>query len=188
MKDNLKNRFQEENFDLEPLEGHEHRFETKLLFANKAEKKSKNSTFYYLVVAACFLGLIITVALYQTQKEIKVAEEIKVDQQNEFRLADVSFEAASKEQYFKKAIEKHANYTTDDPTLKPLLNKLSQLEKDHQLLESKLAENIRNENLINALLNNYKLRLEVLEKLQKIIQFKNKSKDTSHEKNINTKG
>jgi len=188
MKDNLKNRFQEENFDLEPLEGHEHRFETKLMFAEKAKKKNRRPTFYYLLAAACFLGVIITVVLLQTQKEIEIAEEIQVEKQNELRLADFSYGAATKEKYYKNEIEKRQDYNTDDPSLQPLLERLNRLEKEHQSLEKRLADNIRNENLINAVLNNYKLRLEVLEKLQKIIRFKNKTKDNSHEKNSNTKG
>ena len=60
---------------------------------------------------------------------------------------------------------------------------LKTLEEHHIFIQKQLAKNIYNENLINALLNNYKLRLEVLEKLQKIIHFKNKLKDNSYEKN-----
>ncbi len=190
MKDNLRNRFKEENFDLEPFEGHEHRFETKLMFAQKSSKqKTKKSSWFYLLAAACFLGVIVAVALYHTRKEIKIVKNIKDEKrEDQFRLADISLEAAYKEKYFKKEIKKRENFNTSDPIIKPLIRQLNQLEKDHEMLENKLRNNINNEHLIDALLNNYKIRLEVLEKLQKIIHFKNKTKDISHEKNSNTQG
>lgn len=184
MKDNLKNRFRDESpEDIDSLEGHEHRFETKLMFANKNNKKKNGKSFYYLVAAACIMGIILSITLFQTTKENNIAEEIIQEKKNEqFVLADISFEAAYQEKYFIQEIENISIIKSDDPSLKPIFEKLNQLEDQHKNIENQLVGNIYNENLVNALINNYKLRLEVLEKLQKILEFKNKSKDDSHEK------
>lgn len=186
MKDNLKNRFNEEDFDSNPLEGHEERFKTKLLIVDKTNEGNTKTNYIFFVAAAAVLAILLSVVFFQTDKQNQLAEEIH---EEKLELADFSFEASEKEKYFKKEISsRKEEFSSTDGDLKPLLEQLNVLENSYEILEQKLIKNFNNENLISALLNNYKLRLELLEKIQKIIQFKNKIKDNSHEKNTNNKG
>ena len=184
MEDKLRNKFQE--FDLErlesdPLEGHFDRFETKLLRKEK-EKKTKvvnMRMIFSAIVAACFIGFVVFWVV-KSSNELDNTQQMLAESRD---ISDYSEEAGQQKEFFEQLIEsKKANIDISDPDLQQMVQALNGLEKEHEVLQNKLNQNFHNEHLINAIIENYKLRLELLEKIQKFIQFKNKIKNQSDEK------
>ena len=184
MEDKLRNRFAQSNLESmesDPLEGHLDRFETKLLRGGQ-EKKTRIINLRMMmaaVVAACFIGFVI----FWVVKSSNELEEIQLAVNEPMDISDYSEAAGKQKEFFEELIEtKKAELDFDDPDTKELIEALHKLEQEHEVLQNKLNQNFHNEHLINAVIDNYKLRLEILEKIQKIIQFKNKVKNQSDEK------
>ncbi len=184
MEDRLKNKFEANNlpdFDnQEPLTGHEARFETKLLFANHKQNKEKKprSLWPYLLLAACFLGVIFTLVSINMKKENEFAQKIS--------LADVSPSMANMESYFTKEIGlSKSEIDMNDPELSTYIDKFIALELEYSNLLDALNKNTRNEKVISAMINNYKLRLKILESIKRHIDIKNTIKSKSNEKDNN---
>lgn len=171
MKDSLKKKFEDNRgqfpFEETPLTGHENRFETKLLFKSSANKqKRKIPVWSYGAVAACILALVVWVVNSEIQDTRMAAQQIS--------LSEYSYEMGEMETYFTNEIESRlSDVDVSDVEIQGYLGKLEDLKTEYVSLEQALARNYGNERVINAMIDNYKLRLLVLEKLKKYIEYKN---------------
>jgi hypothetical protein len=185
MTDRLKKRFEEieqEDFLLEePLPGHRERFKKRLLDSHELESKPRQWPLWSLIaVAACFCGVIITLVYFNIEKENTVAQTVE--------LSDISTEMDHLESYFASEIDvRKKNVDFSDPEIKVHVDKFLFLEQEYQDLVTALNDNYGNEHVISAMIENYQLRLKVLEQIKRHIEIQNDKKLTNHDtSDINT--
>ena len=189
MEDKLREQFKQnglEQFEEDLLSGHEDRFETRLL-QDRQEKQTRGKQIrlmWLLAAAACFIAVVVTVVFNDVSESEKLPLAVQ-ENQNTYRLAAYSDEAGQQEKYYEsKLASTSVASVKDDPDLQKLLELLKSLEEEHTRLQARLDENYHNEHLINAVLDNYRLRLEVLERIQRIVSIKNRIKNQNHENEI----
>lgn len=190
MDSEMRDKFKQIDLDdlgIEPLDGHAERFETKLLVSNQKVIKIRRNrkVIWSLIAAASLVGFLVLFVFQQTIQPSTYAED-ESTKRNTLMLADYSLEAGQKQKYFEERLNEKKNSldVDSDPKLKELVLTLNRLEGEYQVLQSKLSENFHNEHLINAVLVNYQLRLEVLERIQKFIQVNNRIKTQKDDKII----
>ena len=193
-KDNIEeiilNNLKELN-DSEPLDGHFERFQAKLNNQNK--KRKFNLSIVWKVAAA-----VVFVLLAVNQANIYFSH----DKQNEnlatnnsgFSLASVSPEYKEVEFYYTNAINvglnQWNNLKTDgfisETEQEMMNNELVEFEVRFKNLQTDLAANPNDERVINAMLEYYQSKLEIINmivnKLQEVKQEKNKSHEMSLDK------
>ena len=177
--------------DSEPLDGHFERFQAKLNNQNK--KRKFNLSIVWKVAAA-----VVFVLLAVNQANIYFSH----DKQNEnlatnnsgFSLASVSPEYKEVEFYYTNAISvglnQWNNLKTDgfiSETEQEMMNtELAEFEARFKNLQTDLAANPNDERVINAMLEYYQSKLEIINmivnKLQEVKQEKNKSHEMSLDK------
>ena len=142
------------------------RFEAKLGIRMPEQKKTFSLKWYY-AAAAVVLAFGLGTVWYQIR-----LENYKADQ---LGLSDVSYELASMEHYFTDEIARRmAQVDMNSPEVERYLNDLEKLEKEYDMLVGVLNEQFSNERVIAAMIQNYKLRLQILENLQHHLQLKEK--------------
>tara|TARA_Y100000782_G_C10188468_1_gene268473 strand:+ start:11129 stop:11704 length:576 start_codon:yes stop_codon:yes gene_type:complete len=168
----------EEIKEKETIEGHEKRFEKKLLAASKQKEKQLIKK-RFIAVAAVIIALI-TLGIGITPS-IELLEEAPGENTlAEVSLGDVSEEMKSVELYYLQSIKeekKELNQQIEKSNasdFKEMLDELEELEKDYSALKKALAQNNNNERIISSMIQNYKLRVQLLEDLQKMMETKNK--------------
>lgn len=181
MTDDLKNKIEADfqNIQMEePLEGHRERFQTKLM-AQKAQKKRGRVVPLWLLVAAaaCFCGALITITWTSINEDRQTFAQQR-------QLSDVSPEMNHIESWFTAEIElRKGELNLNDPVLAQGLKEMTILENEYEQLSLKLNENFGNEQIVSAMIKNYKLRLQILESIKKHINFKNRTKTKQDDKN-----
>ena len=163
MKNNIENYFSETDFDFqEPENGHFERFENKL----KASKKSDKISWKWLSVAA---SILLMVGFWFG----KMQQKASID------LADISPKLEEVQGYFVATIHQKTKVLENNRTpeneliIKQTLTQLENLEKEYQQLLKELNKQGNQEKIINFMIENYQLRLEILENmLKKINQIK----------------
>lgn len=172
--------------------GHETRFEAKLNKAfpqeEKASKRKSNNTFFWLKVAAlvvvCFgvgffgyqqLSNNGTNTLAETPVEKDSADESEVAQ---ITIGDLSPDLKRVENFYLAGINAQlASIEPDDENkelIEGFMQRLSELDMEYKLLNKELNEVGPTEATISALIDNLKLRLELLFKLKnKLKELKN---------------
>jgi hypothetical protein len=191
-KDNIEeiilNNLKELN-DYEPMDGHFERFQAKL---NKQNGKKKITFSLVWKVAAAVVFVLLAV----NQANIYFSPDKQNDgltaNNSGFSLASVSPEYKEVEFYYTNAINVGLNQWNKleadgfiSETEKELMNtELSEFEVRFKNLQTDLAANPSDERVINAMLEYYQAKLEIINmivnKLQEVKQEKNKS----HENNI----
>ena len=168
----------EEIKEKETIEGHEKKFEKKLLAASKQKEKQLIKK-RFIAVAAVIIALI-TLGIGITPS-IELLEEAPGENTlAEVSLGDVSEEMKSVELYYLQSIKeekKELNQQIEKSNasdFKEMLDELEELEKDYSALKKALAQNNNNERIISSMIQNYKLRVQLLEDLQKMMETKNK--------------
>lgn len=149
--------------------GHRERFENKLLSKEKKPFFNQGNPFW-MYAAAVLLVLLIGTFAWNWQQE--------QPPQTTMGLADVSFEFAEMERYFQHQIEEHQDIKqSNDSLVNFYMADLRRLENEHEFLETQLSKSFGNERVINALINNYKTRLTIMEKLRRYIKIKESRKN-----------
>ena len=193
-KDNIEeiilNNLKELN-DSEPLDGHFERFQAKLNRQNK--KKTITFSLVWKVAAA-----VVFVLLAVNQANIYFSPDKQnanlANNNTEFSLASVSPEYKEVEFYYTNAISVGLNQwnglKTDgfisESEQETMNAELAEFEERFKTLQTDLAANPNDERVINAMLEYYQAKLEIINmivnKLQEVKQEKNKSHEMSHDK------
>lgn len=155
--------------------GHEERFANKL--EQSFPKQKKRTTFLWLKIAAavvlCFgLGYF----AFQTMNNGLATETVLADTDteetspNEFTLGDLSPDLKKVEEFYTTGIKVQLASLETDPENKDLIDaymkRLSDLDKEYHRLNKEMNEVGPTEATITALVDNLKLRLELLFKLK----------------------
>jgi hypothetical protein len=175
--------------DFEPMDGHFERFQAKLNKQNK-RKLITFSLVWKVAAAVVFVLLAVNQAnIYFSPN--KLSENLAINN-TDFSLASVSPEYKEVEFYYTNAISvglNQWNTLKDDgfisETEQDLMNtELTEFEERFKNLQTDLAANPNDERVINAMLEYYQAKLEIINmivnKLQEVKQQKNKQ----HENNI----
>lgn len=168
----------EEIKEKETIEGHEKRFEKKLLVASKQKEKQLIKK-RFIAVAAVIIALI-TLGIGITPSIEFLEEAPGENTLAEVSLGDVSEEMKSVELYYLQSIKEEKKELNQQigksnaSDFKEMLDELEELEKDYLALKKALAQNNNNERIISSMIQNYKLRVQLLEDLQKMMETKNK--------------
>lgn len=162
MSDKLKNRFQHYQLPQADLpEGHEARF------LNKIESKTNQTQpkmYTGVAAAVAFIAVVISLAgflqtsVYSNSATVQTAQLGQVSPQLE------EMELHFQRQLNDKRIEA-VQIAQQNPDLAGFLDELNQLEEAYKALEKALAENANNDRVIKAMIDNYRMRLEILEQM-----------------------
>ena len=177
--------------DLEPMDGHFERFQAKLNKQNK-RKLITFSLIWKVAAAVVFVLLAVNQAniYFSPNKQI---ENLAINNPD-FSLASVSPEYKEVEFYYTNAISvglnQWDNLKTDgfiSETEQDLMNtELTEFEERFKNLQTDLAANPNDERVINAMLEYYQAKLEIINmivnKLQEVKQQKTNSNDLGLDK------
>lgn len=171
--------------DFEPADGHFERFQAKLNAEGKRKKFTLNTV--WKVAAA-----VIFVLLATNQAYIYFAPGKSENSSESFTLASVSEEYSEVEFYYSNAINVGMNQWNtlkadgliSDAEQEVMNEELADFEERFKSLQTDLAANPNDERVINAMIEYYQAKLEIINmivnKLQEVKQQKNKN----HENNI----
>ena len=164
--------------------GHEARFEARL--AESFSQEKGNKSFFWLKIAAVGI-LLLSLGYFGYQQlsndndlETKIAETV-VDKQNnkeQFTLGDISPDLKKVEDFYLTGINVQlaSLQMTDDnkELMEGYLMRMNELDEEYTALNKELNEVGPSEASVNALIDNLKLRLELLFKLKnKLKELKN---------------
>ena len=169
-----------QSFDsYEPSEGHFERFEQKLAEFNK---KKKSFTLGYVLKAAAVTILVVLSGLW-------VYDNIGVKTSEGIALSEISPEYGEVEMYYTHLVnEKYREinqFQFLDSTQKVMLvHELSEMDSIYENLKQDLTTNPNDERVINAMIQHYQLKVEVMNQILSQLQHAqeiNKQKSENHE-------
>ncbi len=178
-------------------EGHQSRFEDRLAKALPEEKgidlptkKSKNGISFFLKIAAVLIvaGGIIWFAFAKADTDSqtqlvdgKTTEQSEVEEERSIQLSDLSPQFKRVEDYYLANINveiARLEITDENKELiDAFLKQLADLDKEYARLNQEITESGISEEMINAMVDNLKLRLELLSKLKEKLKELKASKD-----------
>ena len=166
-------------------EGHEARFMGKL--ENELPVKTSNSFFLLKIAAAVVVFLGLGYGIYtQMEPDTPATQVVEVeDKKNQIQsLGDVSPDLKKVENYYLANINMELAKMTYTPENMDLidgyLKRLSDLNKEYEALNKELAETGPNAETVDALINNLKLRLNLLQRLKDQLNELNTSKNENN--------
>lgn len=140
------------------LPGHEERFFTKVL-AQQAKSKPRILPIYKWSALAVAASILIVVAVI-----FQIGEENQAVRKR--TLGDVSQQVEQVELQLNSEItKKTAELDMSDPVLQKQVARFKSLELEYTKLEEALNLNFGDERIVNAMMDNYKRRLQVLENM-----------------------
>ncbi len=166
-------------------ENHQIRFLEKL---DKALPEKKKSKFYWLQIAASavvFLSLSIGGYNYFQSKEKPVEEVVATKTVETKTLGDISPGLKKVEDYYLASINLELSKVKYTPETKDVFDgyllQLNELDKEYKRLSLELTESGPSELTVNALIDNLKLRLNLLYRLRAQLKELNTSETTDEE-------
>ncbi|WP_306642043.1 hypothetical protein [Sanyastnella coralliicola] len=174
MSDELKNRFKHRlvSGEEQAPDGHEARFRQRLLAAEPTRASNKLSWLWYAAAAITVL-LIIGAVVNGISTENENARDRS--------LADVSMKVGQLEYQLSNHISRRqADIDHSDPAIQRHLKHFKKLEDQYALLEQELNKNFGDERIVQAMIENYKLRVIVLENIVAHLKIQNKPMKTSN--------
>lgn len=184
MSDRLKKYIQdqEEHFDVLPRSGHFERFKQKQ--QQQEVKKSQTKMWFVLGrVAAVFIlvfgvgWLFFNLGKMQGSNQLAQVEDAVMPFSDELSEAEVFFT----EQVNLKKAEVLAYSSSNNEATKQIMLELEKLELQYIDLKEELEVNRDNAQIINAMIENYRMRLSVLERLLEQLKRSNTIKQKHHE-------
>ena len=171
-------------------EGHQTRFEDRLAKALPQEKETGNSNkgiFFFMKVAAMLIlatGIVWSVSKYAfaeagTEPSV-VSTEVK--EEKIIQLSQISPDFKKVEDYYLASINLELTRLEINDENKELidsfLKQLSALDEEYQKLNKEISESGISEEMVNAMIDNLKLRVELLSKLKrKLTELKASQED-----------
>lgn len=153
-------------------DGHQARFLTKLDEQLPEQPKEGHNMFYFLKIAASVVVLLGIGYVAIQQFGAKKTDPVEVVESSE-GIEKVSPELKKVEDYYLASINAELSKIEYTPETKQLfdgyINRLGELTKEYDVLAKELVESGPNENTVNALIDNLKLRLNLLHRLKEKI-------------------
>ena len=188
MKDKLKQRFENNRPDLEstPPDGHRKRFEQRLEDEENLNPKGVQFHITYKLIRRVAVAAILIIAVTFTW----VVNDSKVETPvNEgMSLAAISDKYPDFETFYRREVNnrliliENSSSDMERSIYREAIAKLTKLENSYKLLEKDLGSNPDNLRVINAMIQNYQLRIKVLETLYKKLEINQTLKINEDEK------
>ncbi len=170
-----------EAFDSKPLAGHFDRFSERL---DQLPSGKKVSLFPRLLKVAAIAVLVVLSSLWTYEKVFQHSSE------NGISLGDVSPEYREVEHFYKQQInirydEINSDHLFTDSTQKRIvLKELSEMDSIYNCMKEDLKTNPNDERVINAMIEHYRLKVEVMNNLlERLKKIQTNQKQISHENN-----
>lgn len=193
MKDSLNNFINEnrdEFDDNEPSDGHLERMKAKLEANASAEPTAPKvisfevRKLWYAAAAAAAIALVLVAAWMTNGTSVPVLAEIPNVTETPaaiVSLSDVSPEMAEVEDYFIQSVSTRVqavdNYgQASESFVQSCLGRLELLESDYAELKKDLSANLNDQRVINAMIQNYRIRLQVLDQLLRQLELNQQRK------------
>lgn len=149
----------------EPTEGHMDRFLRKL--EKEEESKRSSGVTFWRIAAAIIVLVTISVSVllprFNSPKDVQYVS---------MSLSDVSDDLAEVEMYYQSKLEREYaelnKLSESDPVVKSYMDELESLNERYTDLEEQLYSSGSHEKVVIAMIENFRLRLELIEKLEKI--------------------
>ena len=171
---------QTNKFDVEvPNSGHRARFIEKLAQENTPAKKSNNSKYWYLNIAAALIICIGTFSIYNSKNntDIIIVETTTENPFTDISNAQFHLEGIVKRELVKLELER--NSTTEN-LINGALSQLQFLENEQQKLQEQLNINY-DKRIIKALVDNFQYRIQLLENVMQQIEINKEIKIENYE-------
>ena len=188
MKDKLKQRFENNGPDLEstPPEGHRNRFEQRLEEEENLNPKGVQFHISYKLLRRVAVAAILVIAVTFTWLINDSKVETPVNEG--MSLAAISDKYHDVETFYRREVNnrliliENSNSDMEKSIYREAIAKLTKLENSYKLLEKDLGSNPDNLRVINAMIQNYQLRIKVLETLYKKLEINQTLKINEDEK------
>lgn len=165
----------------EPLPGHQDRFRTKMEARQRHKKTRRVVLFRYSVLAAASVLLVVTIAFLLKPSGDSASVQAPVK-----GLSDISYEHARMVRFFEDKLQspRLSGLDDTDAEVRRFLDENRRLEGQYQVLENMLIKNPSSEKLVDAMISNFKFRLQILESLQQYQKIKNNLKTEADENTV----
>lgn len=155
---------------MEPLPGHEERFEMRLMRKQEARSKSRFLSVWWIgAAAAMIIGVIVMVAT----REVKEADDLmamnKVEAIEEVMAMDSVYRSRVGARL--PEVKRHDQYTTR------ILNEVTRLETEYKKMEENLSAGADPERITNEMVKNYQFRIRLIEQLRQYLMIKEQIKN-----------
>ncbi len=160
-----------ENKDLfdseEPDNGHFERFKAR---QKKYNKKSFREDFKFVLKIAAMVVFVLSLGIF-TYNQLYTSKTPVANLNNGVSLGEVSAEYKEVEQYLKSNVNtklqelKNLKCEKGDIKKATILEELNRLDVTYRTLQKELRSNENDERIINAMINNYQLRVNILNKV-----------------------
>ncbi len=131
-----------------------------------------------MLAVAFGIGYLLTPEESVSTSGVNTAAEEPVENIDGYSLSDISPELAEVEGYYVSQVNKKMdalNQLNVDPEL---LEELEMLDSEFQQLKSEMGESVNNEQIIEAMIDNYRLKLDILETiLQELAEIEKEDKN-----------
>lgn len=192
MKDSLEQFIQENKqaFNQKRMpEGHELRFAEKLELIQPPKKQTIQWVAIFKVAASVAIIIGFGMGMFylgQNQPNQNMISELPAERT---AMSSVSPDLAEVEVFFKDQIAQKqkslASLDGSEDVLNSFNTQLKELEEQFTILERNLSLDPSNEQIVQSMIINYKLRIEVLEKLMKTIEQENYKRLNTQQDEIN---
>jgi hypothetical protein len=170
MSDPLENMIKSntEQFDtVEPPKGHRDRMRQRLQEEKDPVILKITRSQFWAAAAAIALVLTTTWWIMNTGKEV-------MEDRNELSLSELGQEMAQVETYYLQTISEKkeliASSDSDEMLVQSFFSELERLEEEYDELKKELARYPANERIIDSMINNYRMRIDILESLLERLQ------------------
>lgn len=163
-KDNLENLFErlQGDFDFEePRVGHQERFLEKMNQAHGVVSLSRKRNWWKPLSIAASIALICVLGLQLYSTEPSIKEQV----------VEIAPEVSETEFYFANLIEEQVQLLRQEKSpetaklVDDALLKLGELESDYEALEQELVNGGNSKMILNAMINNFQIRIELLKEV-----------------------
>ena len=163
-KENLENLFERlhDDFDFEePKVGHQGRFLEKLNQANGVATLPKKRNWWKPLSIAASIALICVLGIQVFTEQPTIKEQV----------VEIAPEASETELYFASLIEEQVQLLKEEKSpetaklVDDTLAKLEELQTDYENLEKELVNGGNSKLILNAMINNFQIRIDLLEEV-----------------------
>jgi len=156
-----------------PMDGHVNRFETKLMLrSDRKIRASYSRRFIFISVAAASICLII-ISVAIVKMNSMGQDEITTETIEEWVSPD---EVKHAQKFYEKRRDiSIVHSSSNDATIQKFMAKLNYLESQYEVLQKAYQMNQDNQKIIDAMVDNYRFRLQIVEMMQKYVQINNRS-------------
>jgi anti-sigma-K factor RskA len=195
MKDKLKQRFEnltDQSLEVTPTDGHRSRFEQRLKEQHSIKPKGIQFSITYKLIRSIAVAAVVVIAVtfawLMNGSKVTSPNTNGTELNEGMNLAAISDKYRDVEFFYIREVNsklkliENSGSDTENLIYREAISKLDKLESNYLLLEKNLASNPDNLRVINAMIQNYQLRIKVLETLYKKLEINQTLKINEDEK------